>query len=143
MTAEITHEPDTNARQKEIESIVSWGKRHNQAELANEALLKGWTGEQFREQLLERLESKPMQTVTPDVSAKEKQAYSLVKAIRAAKLQDWSQAGLELEMSREIAKRSHRDPKGFFVPDFGWNTRTVSTASGATFGAGSNIVPED
>ena len=29
------------------------------------------------------------------------------------------------------------------MPDWGWQTRTVSTAAGATFGAGSNIVPED
>jgi len=67
----------------------------------------------------------------------------LVRAIRAADQKDWSKAGFEMEISQELAKTQKRQPKGFFVPDWGWQTRTVSTAAGATFGAGSNIVPED
>ncbi len=48
--------------------------------------------------------------------------YSLVRAIRAAasaasgQQNAWNEAGLELEASREIAKRLGREPQGFFVP---------------------------
>ncbi len=48
----------------------------------------------------------------------EQKRYSFAKAILAVANQDWSDAGFELECSREVAKKVGRsmDPKNFLVP---------------------------
>lgn len=54
-----------------------------------------------------------------DMPKKEVKRYSLMRALRATKNKDWSQAGLELEANKEISKRLSRLPKSdtsFFVP---------------------------
>ncbi len=150
MSAEVVQEP-VNTRQPEDQlkeyrnqssQILELGKRHDEYDLAFRALQEEKSLAEFQAMLLEKKTSKPMD-LTVDTSPKEKRNYSLVRAIRAADAKDWSKAGFEFEVSQELAKKQSRQPKGFFVPDFGWQTRTVSTAAGATFGAGSNIVPED
>ncbi len=50
------------------------------------------------------------------MSEGEVRRYSLLRAIRAAASNDWSQAGLELEASRVVAQRVGRPPQGFYVP---------------------------
>jgi len=150
MSAEVVQEP-VNTRQPEDQlkeyrnqssQILELGKRHNEYDLAFRALQEEKSLAEFQAMLLEKKTSKPID-FSVDASPKEKRNYSLVRAIQAADAKDWSKAGFELEVSKELAKKQSRQPKGFFVPDFGWQTRTVSTAAGATFGAGSNIVPED
>lgn len=150
MQAEVVKEPDVQIRQEDqlkeyrnqASQILELGKRHDEYDLAFRALQEEKSLAEFQAMLLEKKTSKPMD-LTVDASPKEKRNYSLVRAIRAADAKDWSKAGLEFEMSQELAKKQSRQPKGFFVPDFGWQTRTVSTAAGATFGAGANIIPED
>jgi HK97 family phage major capsid protein len=150
MSAEVVQEP-VNTRQPEDQlkeyrnqssQILELGKRHNEYDLAFRALQEEKSLAEFQAMLLEKKTSKPID-FSVDATPKEKRNYSLVRAIQAADAKDWSKAGFELEVSKELAKKQSRQPKGFFVPDFGWQTRTVSTAAGATFGAGSNIVPED
>ena len=150
MSAEVVQEP-VNTRQQEDQlkeyrnqasQILELGKRHDEYDLAFRALQEEKSLAEFQAMLLEKKTSKPMD-FSVDATPKEKRNYSLVRAIRAADAKDWSKAGLELEVSKELAKKQHRQPKGFFVPDFGWQTRTVTTAAGATYGAGANIVPED
>ena len=150
MSAEVVQEP-VNTRQPEDQlkeyrnqssQILELGKRHNEYDLAFRALQEEKSLAEFQAMLLEKKTSKPID-FSVDASPKEKRNYSLVRAIRAADQKDWSKAGFEMEISQELAKTQKRQPKGFFVPDWGWQTRTVSTAAGATFGAGSNIVPED
>jgi HK97 family phage major capsid protein/HK97 family phage prohead protease len=150
MQAEVVKEPEVQIRQEDqlkeyrnqASQILELGKRHDEYDLAFRALQEEKSLAEFQAMLLEKKTSKPMD-LTVDASPKEKRNYSLVRAIRAADAKDWSGAGLEFEMSQELAKKQHRQPKGFFVPDFGWQKRTVSTATGATFGAGANIIPED
>lgn len=150
MSAEVVKEPEVQVRQddqlkeyrNQASQILELGKRHDEYDLAFRALQEEKSLAEFQAMLLEKKTSKPMD-FSVDATPKEKKSYSLVRAIQAADANDWSKAGLELEMSKELAKKQHRQPKGFFVPDFGWATRTVSTAAGATFGAGANIVPED
>lgn len=150
MSAEIVQEPNVQVRQEDqlkeyrnqASQILELGKRHNEYDLAFRALQEEKSLSEFQAMLLEKKTSQPI-SFSVDASPKEKRNYSLVRAIRAADQKDWSKAGLELEISQELAKTQKRQPKGFFVPDWGWQTRTVSTAAGATFGAGSNIVPED
>lgn len=52
----------------------------------------------------------------PDMSAKEKANYSMIRAINAAINQNWKEAGFELEVSNDIAKRMGRGTQGFFMP---------------------------
>ena len=150
MSAEVVQEP-VNTRQPEDQlkeyrnqssQILELGKRHDEYDLAFRALQEEKSLAEFQAMLLEKKTSKPMD-FSVDATPKEKRNYSLVRAIRAADAKDWSKAGFELEVSKELAKKQSRQPKGFFVPDFGWQTRTVTTAAGATYGAGANIVPED
>ena len=131
-----------NEYRNQASQILELGKRHNEYDLAFRALQEEKSLAEFQAMLLEKKTSKPID-FSVDASPKEKRNYSLVRAIRAADQKDWSKAGFEMEISQELAKTQKRQPKGFFVPDWGWQTRTVSTAAGATFGAGSNIVPED
>jgi HK97 family phage major capsid protein/HK97 family phage prohead protease len=150
MQAEVVKEPEVQVRQEDqlkeyrnqASQILELGKRHNEYDLAFRALQEEQSLAEFQAMLLEKKTSKPID-FSVDATPKEKRNYSLVRAIQAADAKDWSKAGFELEVSKELAKKQSRQPKGFFVPDFGWQTRTVSTAAGATFGAGSNIVPED
>jgi HK97 family phage major capsid protein/HK97 family phage prohead protease len=54
-----------------------------------------------------------------DLSKKEKQRYSLLRALRASISKDWSKAGLELECNKEVSTRLNRIPRAetsFFVP---------------------------
>jgi len=140
----VRHEVNEQLNQyrNQASQILELGKRHNEYDLAFRALQEEKSLAEFQAMLLEKKTSKPID-FSVDASPKEKRNYSLVRAIQAADAKDWSKAGFELEVSKELAKKQSRQPKGFFVPDFGWQTRTVSTAAGATFGAGSNIVPED
>jgi HK97 family phage major capsid protein len=140
----VRHEVNEQLNQyrNQASQILELGKRHNEYDLAFRALQEEKSLAEFQAMLLEKKTSKPID-FSVDATPKEKRNYSLVRAIQAADAKDWSKAGFELEVSKELAKKQSRQPKGFFVPDFGWQTRTVSTAAGATFGAGSNIVPED
>jgi len=150
MQAEVVKEPEVQVRQEDqlkeyrnqSSQILELGKRHNEYDLAFRALQEEKSLAEFQAMLLEKKTSKPID-FSVDATPKEKRNYSLVRAIQAADAKDWSKAGFELEVSKELAKKQSRQPKGFFVPDFGWQTRAVSTAAGATFGAGANIVPED
>lgn len=54
-----------------------------------------------------------------DMPKKERQSYSLMRALRAAQNKDWTKAGLELEANKEVSKRLSRLPRSetaFFVP---------------------------
>ena len=139
---QVRQEDQLKEYRNQASQILELGKRHNEYDLAFRALQEEKSLSEFQAMLLEKKTSKPI-SFSVDASPKEKRNYSLVRAIRAADQKDWSKAGFEMEISQELAKTQKRQPKGFFVPDWGWQTRTVSTASGATYGAGSNIVPED
>ena len=66
----------------------------------------------------ERGKNNPQSEAKLGLSSGEVKRYSLFNAIRAVADQNWSNAGFELDCSREIAKRLQRlpDPKKFFVP---------------------------
>lgn len=53
-----------------------------------------------------------------DLSEQEQRSFSLLRAIQATADKNWSNAGFELECSREIAKRLNKvpDPNKFYVP---------------------------
>jgi HK97 family phage major capsid protein/HK97 family phage prohead protease len=98
----------------------------------------GASMEQISGELLQILEerSKNNEAFSPvhlGMEAKEVRRYSLMRAVRAAASGDWSQAGLEMEASKEITKRTGRDGRtesSFFVPlDVQQRDLTVGTNS--------------
>ena len=125
---------------KENAAIIDLAVKHNKRELANDAIAKGVTLEQFRGQLLESLASKPLDLPSNvDMNQKEERSYSLVKAINEAAHGKLS--GLEREVSDEIAARTGKQARGFYMPtniSFGQRDQLVGTAS-----AGGNLVPTD
>lgn len=143
------------AERNRINGISALGEKFKQTELARKMIEDGTSLETFRGVVLESLGARQMAvgavSETPgfvDMSAKEAKVYSLCRAMLAANSRDWSKAGLELEISNEIAKRSGRNgTDGFFLPvnlPFGvegmrglmeGERATSATAYGATVGA--------
>ena len=52
----------------------------------------------------------------PDLSDKEKESYSMIRAINAQMSGNWKEAGLEREISSDIAKRMGKSTDGFYMP---------------------------
>ncbi len=125
---------------KENSAIIDLAVKHNKRELANEAIAKGFTLEQFRGELLETLASKPLDLASNvDMNQKEQREYSLLKAINESAQGKLS--GLEREVSDEIASKLGREARGFFMPtnlSFAKRDQLVGTAS-----AGGNLVATD
>lgn len=66
----------------------------------------------------QRAAANPQSTAKLGLSETESKRYSLMSAIRACADKNWTNAGFELECSREIAKRTNTilDPNKFYVP---------------------------
>ena len=58
--------------------------------------------------------------------------YSLGAAVAAAVSGDWRAAGMEREVSNELASRAGKSPRGFYVPAEALATRAVDTGVGAS-----------
>ncbi len=109
-------------RSKEIKEMQALGVRHNLRDFADECVHNGTTLFDFREKMLNKIESKPLSSVDDpvDIKPKEAQRYSFLRALNAASRGDWAGAGFEAEMSQEMAHKSGRQPQGFYVPDYAW-----------------------
>ena len=118
--------------------IIALGKHHNQRDLADKAVERGVSVEQFRGELLEAIRNdKPLETpAVVDVAPSEQKEYSLLRAIKAASSGDWRDAGYEREISDEIAKRSGKEARGFYIPaniNWGQRDQTAGTDSQGGF----------
>lgn len=87
--------------------------------------------------LKKRSEQNPQSVAKLDMSATEVRRYSLMRAIRASKTNDWKHAGLELEAHKAIAQKTGRMPEmqnGFFIPfDVQQRDMTVAGVSGSNY----------
>jgi HK97 family phage major capsid protein len=91
----------------------------------------------FRAHILGRLKTeKHIDTQQGNIGLSDKdiRKYSLIRAINAAASGDWSKAGFELELSRELALKFGRQPKSFFVPDEILAKRTLVAAGSPLVG---------
>jgi len=132
------------AARKNDSEILALGAKHNKRDLANEAIAKGSSIDEFRGELLESITDKPLDIAPAAVEApaKEQRQYSLGRMIQAQITGDWRRAGYEREINDEIAHRVGRDAEGVYVPDFAWGQRgPLSTA--ATGGSGAEVVFDD
>ena len=130
---------------KRIQEVTAIGEQFAQGELARQMVQSGQSVDEMRKAVLENMPT-PKQEVQSapdnlDMEPKEKRAYSMFRAIGASASGDWSNAGLEREASKEIAKRIGREPRGFFTPsDINWGQRDMTVGSAT---AGGNIVGTD
>ena len=122
------------ARRKGIENLCRAGG-------IDDNIRDHWVGtglsiEQLSEDYLRILEQRgtknPQSVARVGLSEQETQRYSLMNAIRAVADKNWTNAGFELECSREIAKKLNivTDPNKFYVP-FEVQGRQVPVASGS------------
>ena len=119
---EETKTPEVNPNElresfaKEAKAIIDLGVQHNKRDLANEAVANGATLAQFRGQLLETIANdKPLDLPSSvDMNEKEQRSYSLLKAVSEAAHGKLS--GLEKEVSDEIAARTGKEARGFYMP---------------------------
>ena len=124
---------------KEAKEILALATKHNKRDLADVSIAEGHSLEQFRGILLNEIaDDKPLETPVAEVGLndRERSSYSFLNAIRAASSGDWSNAGLEREISNEIAARTGKEARGFYLPmDIGWGQRdqTVGTNSQGGF----------
>ena len=121
---------------KEAKAIIDLGVKHNKRDLANEAIANNVSLAQFRGQLLETLANdKPLDIPSNvDMNVQEKREYSLIKAIRETAAGNLT--GLEREVSDEIASRTGKSARGFYMPtnlEFGQRDQTVGTNSQGGF----------
>lgn len=127
-----------------VSEIIALGKHHNQRDLAEKAIERGVTVEQFRGELLEAVRNdQPLETpaAVVDVAKSERREYSLIRAIKAASSGDWREAGYEREISDEIAIRSGKEARGFYLPaniNWGQRDQTAGTDSQGGFLVGTD-----
>jgi HK97 family phage major capsid protein/HK97 family phage prohead protease len=134
------------AAQKNAKEIMTLARKHNKASMGEEALGRGVSIDEFRGELLEAIGNEPLDTPAHVVDApvKEQRAYSLGKMIRAQVTGDWRDAGLEREMHDEIVKRTGKEARGFYVPDFAFRSGVMTTAATGAVGTENvtdNFVP--
>lgn len=135
------------AERQRIAEIDAMCRQHQVAEDIRIGLMqRGATVEEARGAVLDLLltrSSKPTvdlgNGLSPDMSEREKSSYSMIRAINAAIGNNWKDAGFELEVSNEIAKRMGKDTKGFFMPTNIPFAQRAQYASGAA-GTGGSLV---
>ena len=123
-------------RAKEVKEMQSLGVRHNLRDFTDECIHNGTSLFDFREKMLNKIESKPLSPLDDpvDIKPKEAQRYSFLKALNAASRGDWSGAGFESEQSQEMAHKSGKQPQGFYVPDYAWRSDMYTAKRELTVG---------
>jgi len=135
------------AERARVAGITAIADTHPQLkEFSRQFINSGKSLDDFRQVALETITSNmptaPSARVDDvDMSEKEVRQYSLLRALRAHSIGDWSNAGLEREVSLDIEKRIGSSNGGFFIPaGMSWNSR-AQVAGTAT--AGGHLVAED
>jgi len=149
----VKESPMTEVNQDEIraefarnaKAIMDLGAKHNKRELADKAVADGLSIEQFRGVILDSIGTEAFASnAMVGLTQAEKRSYSLLRAINAAASNDWRKAGFERELSDEIAKRTGKDARGFYVPnDIRWSQRDVTTSIGSGTSKGGYLVGTD
>jgi len=119
------------AAQKNAAEVMTLARKHNKADLGNEALKRGLSIDEFRGELLDAIGSDPIDTPAHvvEMPQKEQRDYSIGNLVRAQLNHDWKNAGFEREMHDEIAMRLGKQTDGFYVPDFAWRAGAMSAAA--------------
>lgn len=108
-------------------------------ELALRSIQEQHTVEQFQQELIRHMSTKPVPTADLGMEKKDVKRYSLMRAINAmanpADINAQRAAAFELECSSEMAKKMGRQAQGFYVPyDILAAKRDLTVASAASAG---------
>lgn len=119
---------------KTVTEILELGAAKNKRDLANEAIKNGLSVAQFRGMLAVASADQPIET--PDsigMNEQERKDYSLMRAFRNAAA-GREIGGFEREVSDEIAKRTGKEARGFYIPsDIFKRDLTVGTDTAGGF----------
>ena len=132
------------AERERVTAIRSLGDKLGKSDMAIALINNGKSLEEARGAFLEELGARQApidsgRSGDVDMSEREQGSYSLVRAINASITKDWSKAGLELEVSRALAKEGNRETEGFFMPlNLSMDTR-APYATGATATGGATV----
>lgn len=137
--AEKALELNSETRANEAGEILSLGERFEQRDAAIEAVKSGASLEQFRVQVMDRIETKQKENKVNPTNAdflteKEKGEYSLMRALRDAA--SGKRDTFEMRVGEEAARANGVEARGLYVPaDMLMRTMSVSDA-----GFGGNTV---
>ena len=142
-TPKVEVEVSRNDIAKGNAQILEMGEAFGQQRLASEFVSGGRNVNEFRSALLGKIkESKnEVELNNVDMSSKEQRSYSILNVVRAQLTGNWKEAGLEKEVSDEIASRSGKTARGCYIPNnmnYGKRDLTAGTDS-----AGGYLVPEN
>lgn len=100
--------------------IMRLATKHNMVEAGQAAIAAGRSAAEFSGEVLESIETKPLDTGDIGMTAKEVKRYSLFNVVNAlanpSDRRAREAAAFEFEISEETAKRSGKDPQGLMVP---------------------------
>ena len=141
-------------RDAEISEIVALAGQHNRLADLPSYLSRGLSRDQVANEILSKQREANVPIAAPaghvDLSAKDRKAYSVVRAInhQIASMTGsrGPDAGLELEVSQTIARGLNRSPTGFFMPMNLGAPQTRASLTGqtaATAGDGGDLVQTD
>ena len=107
---------------KRAENIAAIGRQFNASDEALTFISEGKSADQFKDFLLEQRANEPVAVPSDEreeigLSDKEVEQYSLKRAIEAVASGRPQDAGLEMEASHAVAKRTGKSPRGFFLPN--------------------------
>jgi len=136
-----------NEERNRIREISGLCNAHGLGEELKETLIgKGTSIEEARKLALEKIQAKPVETVSPvEMDAKTEERYSIAAGIKAVLTGDWSsrEAGLVRELSQEVERSGVKRSadRSFLIPYSALAKRATYVTSGAT--TGGNLVATD
>lgn len=146
MTTEATTaapaQPAAPAQRDHAKEIATLGKSvPGGVELANDAIQRGLTVDQFQGELIRHLASQPKPTADIGMTDKEVRRFSVVRALHAlanpGNAAARNAAAFEFEASTAAAQRSGREARGVMLP---YDVMRASDLVKGTAGKGGNLV---
>ncbi|MDP6060928.1 MAG: phage major capsid protein [Pirellulaceae bacterium] len=111
-----------------VREILALGRIHDCRDEAETAVTEGTPLDAFRGNMLERYSSATKPIYQPADGEWAAREFSLSKLI-AHEIDNSVDAGYEIEVSQELARRSGKSPKGRYIPSSAMATRTTLTSS--------------
>ena len=127
------------SREDQGKALGNLARQFDALDLLPDALANGWNAGTFAQKIGERNQAKAAKAVPPghvDLTAKEQQTFSIIRAMNAALTQDWSKAGFEAEVSKTVATATGRTSGGnrIYLP---MNLSTRASVTGQAAGTNS------
>jgi HK97 family phage major capsid protein len=133
---------ESNSERARATSINELGRLHQRRDLADTAIMHGWSLDLFQQSLMQEIAPERRASTAVGLTARETQQYSILRMLGHLSTHPHARGGLELEASQAVAKAIGREPTpgGFFVPlEVLQRDLTVSGSAGVL--VSSNIVP--